>query len=188
MLGTIATATLALAVSVNGGLFGFGGTEVARVPAGHGTYNDQVRIAGQARLHGHQNGPNYMVTPPALGLGLGFANGNPDGYGWVDYGTTVPLGADRTPDYFFRRQYTMPRGQMFLPQYYNAYVTRGQRYLPFAGGGAVHPVGGLPPGPSSLPMNPYEDVTRSGPMITPPVFNGRSEGLLDPSGGLGRTP
>lgn len=189
MLGSIATATLALAVGFNGGLFSFGGTEVTRVPAGHGTYADQARIAGQARMHGHPSGPNYMVTPPGPGLGWGFQNGNPDGYGWVDYGTTVPLGADRTPDYFFRRQYTVPLSQAIPQLYYNAYVTRGQRYLPFAGCGGEHPAGGPPPGPSTLPITPYEDVTRNAaPVVPPPAFNGRSEGVVEPSGTGGRLP
>ena len=109
----------------------------------------------QPIVHSH----NHMqsggrITPPGPGYGWGFPNGQPDGYGWVDYGTTLPLGADRTPDYFFRRQFSVPANQLFFPTYYNPYVTRGQRYIPYTGCGGDHPAGRLPQGPATLPMYP----------------------------------
>ena len=65
------------------------------------------------------------IMPPGPGYGWGFPNGNPDGYGFWDAGTNLPLGADRTVDYYFRRYYSVPADQMFMSCYYNPYVTRG---------------------------------------------------------------
>ena len=36
--------------------------------------------------------PQNHVMPPLPGYGAGFANGNPDGYGWFDQGTHPPDG------------------------------------------------------------------------------------------------
>src|SRR3954451_24101419 len=94
----------------------------------------------------HSNGP---VNPPGPGYGWGFPNGNPDGYGWWDHGVNLPLGctADRTAEYFFPRYYSLPAEQMFFPTYYNPYVNRGQRDIPYAGCGGGPPIGGAPPPP-----------------------------------------
>ncbi len=76
----------------------------------------------------------------------GYRNGNPDGYGWFDHGVMMPLTADRTPDYYFPRYMVVPPTQLFMPNYYNPYVSRGQRFIPFAGCGGPHPVSGPPTG------------------------------------------
>ena len=81
-------------------------------------------------------------SPPGPGYGWGFPNGNPDGYGWCDHGDALPLGADRTAEYYFPRYFALPPDQMFLPTYYNPYMTRGQRYIAYAGCGGDHPAGG----------------------------------------------
>src|SRR5437764_1401640 len=91
-------------------------------------------------------GSEGWVMPPGPGYGWGFPNGNPDGYGWWDNGIYLPLGADRTSDYYFPRNITMPPDSMFLPTYYNAYESRGQRYIPYTNCGGDHPAGGLPIG------------------------------------------
>src|SRR4051794_20559335 len=62
------------------------------------------------------------ILPPGGGYGWGFPNGNPDGYGYWDAGIYLPLGADRTSEYFFRRYYSAPADQLFMPTYFNPYV------------------------------------------------------------------
>ncbi len=136
--------------------------------------------------HHHHGG---FITPPGPGYGWGFPNGNPDGYGWVDYGRTLPLGGDRTSDYFFRRVYAVPATQAFLPTYYNPYIMRGQRYLPFSGCGGAHPAGGPPTGLARTPYDPYEETIRNAnPVVQPPQFTGRVEAPPQPAGGSGLIP
>jgi hypothetical protein len=138
--------------------------------------------------HFHHGGGGGWVTPDGPGYGWGFPNGNPDGYGWWDHGYTLPLGANRTPEYFFPRQFSYPVSQMFLPTYYNPYVSRGQRYIPYAGCGGCHPMGGPPLGSSTMPMHPYQDTIGSGPAVQLPTFSGRVEAPPINSGGTGLTP
>ena len=90
--------------------------------------------------------PNNLVLPPQPGYGVGFANGNPDLYGYINPGVLLPLAADRTPDYYFPRYLAYPATQVWLPNYYNPYVSRGQRFLPAAGCGGLHPASGPPRG------------------------------------------
>jgi hypothetical protein len=185
MVGTLAPLALAFSLAATGQV-------VARVPAGHGpdigaTYGYRQPYAG-AQAHAHGHGHGGRITPPGPGYGWGFPNGNPDGVGWVDYGTTLPLGADRTPDYFFRRQYAMPISQIFFPQYFNPYITRGQRYLPYTGCGGAHPAGGPPLGPSDMPVHPSRDDENTPPQFTPPTFRGRVEAAPVPPGGSGLIP
>jgi hypothetical protein len=128
----------------------------------------------------HRTGGRVM--PPGPGYGWGFPNGNPDGYGWVDYGTYLPLGADRTPDYFFPRYLAVPPIQLFLATYYNPYNQLGQRYLPYSGcGGGVHPMSGLPLGSSLTPVYPYYGAPGDRPVVSPPTFSGRVEGSPTPT-------
>lgn len=123
--------------------------------------------------------PGGRITPPGPGYGWGFPNNSPDGYGWVDYGTTLPLGADRTPDYYFRRQYALPIQQVMLPTYWNPYVMRGQRYIPWTGCGGAHPAGGPPTSSAIAPMHPYQDNVAAARAraaeIQAPRFSGRTE-------------
>ena len=77
---------------------------------------------------------------------------------------------------------------MFLPTYYNPYVNRGQRYIPYAGCGGDHPMGGPPPGSASTPVHPYSDTAGSGPQVPLPTFSGRVEAPPISSGGTGLTP
>ncbi len=160
MSSTILSLTLALATGSTGGLFS------DHLPQG-----------------GH-------ILPPMPGYGLGFPNGNPDGYGWFDYGIWLPLGADRTADWYFQRYWSIPVEQMVFPTYYNPYVTRGQRYVPFTGCGALfHPAGGPPLSPAATPIHPYNDTLGTGPLVQVPKFTGRVEaGALPASGSSGLTP
>jgi hypothetical protein len=128
------------------------------------------------------------VLPPGPGNGHGFPNNNPDGYGWYDTGDRLPLGADRTSEYFFRRYYCMPIEQMFLPNYYNPYVTRGQRYVSYSGCGGDHPAGGPPLASAATPEHPYTDTIGTGPRVAVPPFTGRVEAPPVVSGGTGLTP
>ncbi len=135
---------------------------------------------------GHPSGGWVLPTGP--GYGWGFPNGNPDGYGWFDHGVFLPLGADRTGEYFFPRYWSVPAEQMFLGTYYNPYVTRGQRYIPYTGCGGWHPAGGPPPGLAETPSHPYNDTIGSGPQVRIPRFSGRVEAPPVNSGGTGLTP
>ena len=119
--------------------------------------------------------PNNHVLPPQPGHGVGYPNGNPDGYGYVDIGDRMPLLGDRTPDYYFRRYGVVPPTQMFMPTYYNPYVTRGQRFIPFAGCGGPHPMSGQPLVPATLPVHPYQETLNTTPRTSIPAFTGRVE-------------
>lgn len=133
-------------------------------------------------------GSGGWIMPPGPGYGWGFRNGNPDGYGFWDPGIYLPLGADRTSDYYFRRYFSVPADQMFMPTYYNPYVMRGQRYLSYAGCGGAHPAGGPPTGSAETPVNPYQETIGSGPRVAIPAFSGRVESPPVNSGGTGLTP
>ena len=127
--------------------------------------------------------------PDGPGAGWGFPNGQPDGYGYVDYGTYLPLGANRTPEYYFPRNHSLPPLQLIPNTYWNPYVTNGQRYIPYVGCGGDHPAGAkFPPGSASLPVHPYENIVGSRPVVAPPRFSGRVEGSPVPSGGSGLIP
>jgi hypothetical protein len=129
----------------------------------------------------------YMV-PPGPGDGWGFPNGNPDGYGWVDYGVFLPLGADRTAEYYFPRFLSAPPSQMFTQTYFNPFETRGQRYIPFCGAGGDHPMGGPPVASSHLPVSPFAEIRDDVPVVRIPRLSGRVEAPPLPSGGSGLTP
>ena len=159
MVSSIVSMALAVAVGSTGGLFGR-----------------------------HSAAPGGRILAPGPGMGYGFPNGNPDGYGWYDHGTALPLGADRTAEYFFPRYLSAPPDQLFFPTYYNPYVNRGQRYIPYAGCGGDHPMGGPPLGSASTPVHPYSSSAGSGPQIPLPNFSGRVEAPPISSGGTGLTP
>jgi hypothetical protein len=145
-----------------------------------------VGSIGQNPSQAPLRGP--YILPDGPGYGWGFPNGNPDGYGWHDPGYLLPLGANRTSEYYFRRYYAMPIDQMFLPNYYNPYVTRGQRYLPYAGCGGDHPAGGPPLASAHTPEHPYRETIGSGPRVSIPAFTGRVEAPPVTSGTSGLTP
>ncbi len=128
------------------------------------------------------------VLPPGPGYGWGFPNNNPDGYGWFDPGDMLPLGGDRNPEYYFRRDWTASPEQMFFPTYYNPYVMRGQRYIPYTGCCGAHPAGGPPTGSAETPMHPYNETIGTGPKIAIPRFSGRVQATPINSGGTGLTP
>ena len=146
-----------------------------------------VTVGQHTHVHGsvaHHHASGGRITPPGPGYGWGFPNGNPDGYGWVDYGTTLPLGANRTGDYFFRRQITVPADELFFPTYYNPYVSRGQRYIPYVGCGGDHPAGGRPLGSAELPMYPGRAFnTPNQSPVNPPPFSGVVEQPGNSDGG-----
>jgi hypothetical protein len=140
-------------------------------------------------FHGFFRHGEGRIMPPGPGYGWGFPNGNPDGYGFWDPGDRLPLGADRTVDYYFRRYYGAPVDQMFMGTYYNPYVTRGQRYVSFTGcAPGFHPAGGPALGSANTPIHPYQDTLGSGPRVSIPEFNGRVEAPPVNSGGTGLTP
>ncbi len=131
--------------------------------------------------------PGYIL-PDGPGNGWGFPNNQPDGYGWPYYGELLPLGANRTAEYFFPRNFSLPPIQLVPSTYYNPYVTRGQRFIAYAGCGGDHPAGGPPLGSAMTPTHPYNDVAGRQQVVPTPVFNGRSQAPPVPSGGSGLIP
>ena len=119
--------------------------------------------------------PNNHVMPPQPGYGVGFANNAADGYGYVEVGDRYPLTADRTPDYFFRRYNAVPATQMFMPNYYNPFISRGQRFIPYTGCGGPHPMSGQPMVSAVDPVHPYNQTLNVTPRATVPSFTGRVE-------------
>jgi hypothetical protein len=160
---TVATLALAVTVASTGGLF-------SRPPGAHTIC------------------PGGRIVPPGPGYGWGFPNGNPDGYGWVDYGTALPLAANRTPDYFFPRYLAVPPAQAFFPTYYNTYVMRGQRYIPYTACGGAHPFGGPAPASAARAIHPYMEAARARPVVAPPTLNGSVEAPPVPAGTSGLIP
>jgi hypothetical protein len=136
----------------------------------------------------HYPHPTPYILPDGPGDGWGFPNGNPDGYGWAPFGPYLPLGSNRISDYYFPRYNAVPPEQMFFPTFYNPYLTRGQRYLPYVGGGGEHPAGGAPVGPAEMPIHPYASERENKPVTAVPRYNGRVEAPPVPSGGTGLTP
>jgi len=128
------------------------------------------------------------ILPDGPGYGWGFPNGNPDGYGWFDYSTWLPLGANRTEEYYFPRYFTVPVEQMFMPNYYNPYLTRGQRYISYTGCGGDHPAGGVPRGSANTPIHPYAETLGTGRSVPFRPFTGRVEATPINSGASGLTP
>lgn len=148
-----------------------------------------AQVAPHAHTHhNHHHHDGGRIAPPLPGLGAGFPNGNPDGYGYVDFGLHLPIGADRVPEYYFPRYLSVPANQAFMPTYYNAYVTRGQRYIPYAGCGGWHPMGGPPAVSATTPVRPYTDTGGGGPVVPVPVLGGRTEAPPMATGRTGLTP
>ena len=171
MTTTIVTITLALAM---------GGT---------GQCPDPARCPyGQQSHHHDQGGPGRWVEPDGPGDGWGHPNGNPDGYGWHDQAPLLPLGGNRIDSYFFPRYYAVPPVQMFMSTYYNPYVMRGQRYLPYTGNGGCHPMGGPAPDTAVTSVKPYSSLTNNRPVTRVPKLNGRVEAPVENSGKTGLTP
>ncbi len=172
MTTTIVTITLALALGGTGQC-----PDPARCPYGQQQYH-----------HGSGHGSGGWILPPGPGDGWGFPNKNPDGYGWSDPGPLLPLGADRTAEYNFRRYFAVPLDQACPGTYYNPYVNRGQRYLPYTGNGGWHPMGGPPLDSAETPVRPYSSLTNNRPVVQVPRLNGRVEAPVDNSGKTGLTP
>ncbi len=143
-----------------------------------------------SRSHGHdKHRSGGWILPPGPGDGWGFPNGDPVNAGWYDPQHYLPLGADRTADYYFPRYLAVPPIQMFPGTDYNPYVNRGQRYLPFAGAGGDHPAGGVPQDSSETSVQPYTSMDGSPPQTAVPTLRGRVDAPpLPASGATGLTP
>ena len=72
--------------------------------------------------------------------------------------------------------------------YYNPYVMRGQRYLPYTGNGGWHPMGGPAPDTAITSVTPYSSLTNNRPVTRVPRLNGRVEAPVENSGKTGLTP
>jgi hypothetical protein len=87
----------------------------------------------------------------------------------------------RTEEYFFNRQFSIPASQSFLANYWNPYIMRGQRYLPWAGCGGCHPASALPTPDARTPVRPYDGLANQPQTIEVPTFTGRREAKpIDP--------
>lgn len=140
-------------------------------------------------LSRHDPTPGLLyILPDGPGDGWGFPNGQPDRYGWFDHGVFLPLGANRIPDYYFPRYFAAPPMEMFPQTYYNCFETRGQRYIPYAGGGGEHPMGGPPISSSHLPVSPYTAMPNIAPVVELPKLDGVIEVPPSQSGSSGLTP
>jgi len=135
--------------------------------------------------HRHAGG---RIVADGPGDGWGFPNKNPDNYGWVDYGVALPLGANRTAEYYFPRHLSVPPDTAFLPTYFNPYIMRGQRYVPYAGCEGAAPAGGAPLASALTPVHPYQESIGHGPRVTLPPFSGRIDAPPVNSGATGLTP
>ncbi len=175
MTTTIVTITLAVALGGSGQC-----PDPAHCPHSHHPY--------QRRLSACEGSPGRWVMPPGPGDGWGFPNNNPDGYGWVDPGPLLPLGPDRTAEYYIPRYFTVPLDQAFMGTYYNPYINRGQRYLPYTGNGGCHPMGGPPLDTARTQIRPYSALSNDRPVVRVPKLNGRVEAPVDNSGKTGLTP
>ena len=113
---------------------------------------------------------------------------NPDGYGWHDTAPFLPLGGNRIDSYYFPRYFAIPPEQAFMGTYYNPYVMRGQRYLPYTGNGGCHPMGGPAPDTAVTSVTPYSSLTNNRPVTRVPRLNGRVEAPVENSGKTGLTP
>ena len=132
-----------------------------------------LAVGSTSGIFFNRNPNNHVLSPS---LNIGFPNGNPDGYGYVEIGECMPLTADRTPDYFFRRYNALPPTQMFFPGYYNPYISRGQRFLPFTGCGGPHPMSGQPAASAEERVHPYNETLGNTPRTAEsPTFSGRVE-------------
>ncbi len=177
----IATIVLAISVASTGGYF-------ARVQQGGHANDPGNRYRGTAGAYRTHN-PGGRIMPDGPGAGWGFPNGNPDGYGWTDYSTFVPLGANRTADYYMPRYWSLKPTQLFPPTFYNPYVSRGQRYISYTGCGGAHPFGGPPPESAEMSVDPYSQESQlNSPVVQPPRFGGRVEAPPIPSGASGLIP
>ncbi len=94
---------------------------------------------------------------------VGRINGNPDAYGWVDFTYKLPLGDNRTSEYYFPRYLTVPPEVIFLPTYYNPYRSRGQYYTPYTGWGGYHRLGIPVVSPYLTPKTPYRESLAANP-------------------------
>lgn len=146
-----------------------------------------IAMSSTGGIFFHRN-PNNLVAPPLPGYGMGYPNGNPDGYGYHDPGVHMPLGADRTPEHYFPRYMAVPPTQSYLPNYYNPYVSRGQRFIPFTGCGGLHPASGPPQGSAMSEVHPYRETLNETPRVVAPKFTGRVEAQPVNPGSTGLRP
>ncbi|MBV8607402.1 MAG: hypothetical protein JO034_08070, partial [Singulisphaera sp.] len=105
-----------------------------------------------------------------------------------DNGIYLPLWSDRTSEYFYPRNFMVPPDTLFFPTYYNAYISRGQRYISYVGCGGAHPAGYGPIGSAVMPPFPYDESSAAGPRVQIPTYTGNVGAPPVPSGSTGLTP
>lgn len=129
-------------------------------------------IATAALAHGPDVEPKVkfyhggFIEPPGPGHGWGFPDSAPDGYGWRDPAGLLPICSGRDPEYYFPRFLAVPPIQAFPPTYFNPYLTRGQRYIPYSC---------WPPFGTETPFNPYAASLSNDPKVPVPAFTGKVE-------------
>jgi hypothetical protein len=183
MITTIVTVSLALVLGEAGQA-----PAAYHCPQCHGTHAYPAQPGNYPHYQKGHLGSGGFILPNGPGYGWGFPNKNPDGFGWFDPGPLLPLGANRTTEYFFPRYLVAPPEQMFLGTYYNPYINRGQRYLPYTGDGGCHPMGGPPLDSAITPVRPYSALSGAKPVTSVPRLNGRVDAPIENSGKTGLTP
>jgi hypothetical protein len=156
-----------------------------------GQYSDPGRCPHGLAQHRHLINcrSGGYILPPGPGAGWGFPYSETDSTGWYDPGSFLPLGADRTTDYYFPRYLAVPPEQGFMGTYYNPYWNRGQRYIPYTGNGGEHPMGGPAPDSAITPIRPYSALSSARAVVPVPRLQGRVEAsTMDNSGKTGLTP
>ena len=126
---------------------------------------------------------------PGPGDGWGFPNGNPDGYGFWSQGHKLAICQGRTTEFYVQRYMMLPSCQLLFPQYFNPYVMRSQRFIPYTGcEGGCHPFSGTIT-PTTLSMKPYDEGPVSNvPVVRMPRFVGVTESEPINSGSSGLLP
>ena len=120
-----------------------------------------------------------FIEAPGPGHGWGFPDSAPDGYGWRDPAGLLPVYSGRDPEYYFPRYLAVPPIQAFSPNYFNPYLTRGQRYIPYSA---------FPSFGTEMPYNPYAESLSNDLKVPVPSFKGKAEAkpITTNVGGYGR--
>ena len=90
------------------------------------------------------HGSGGFIEPDGPGNGWGFPNGAPTGTAGTTRALPSPGRQPNRPITTSGDTSPIPPEQAFMGIYYNPYVNRGQRYLPYTGNGGDHPMGGPP--------------------------------------------
>ena len=104
-----------------------------------------------------------------------------------DYGVDLPLGADRTAEYYLPTLLRCSSGSDVYSDVLQPIRDARPALYSLLGAGGDHPAGGPPTGSAALPVTPYADEPNT-PVVRVPRLSGSVEAGPLPSGGSGLTP